>query len=222
MRSWRPGRAIGLWAADVTAAVREWRRFWWRRMRSWRPGRAIGLWAADVRSGLMQVRPRTLGLATGTILLCSMALAGLLTMGGGSVPRALGGAFTVEVDESGQPYVALDPQALGDGGSTKAGGRAPAVPLFAVAAGADVFSFVPVGDPQPPPGPSPGPDPSPAPSPGPSPSPTPTSPPPTTTEPPPTTTEPPPTTTEPPPTTTEPPPTTTEPPPTTTEPPGPT
>ena len=123
MRSWRPGRAIGLWAADVTAAVLAWRRFWWRRMRSWRPGRAIGLWAADVRSGLMQVRPRTLGLATGIILLCSMALGGLLTMGGGSVPRALGGAFTVEVDESGQPYVALDPQALGDGGSTRAGGR---------------------------------------------------------------------------------------------------
>jgi hypothetical protein len=223
---------MGLWAADVREWGRDRRRamgLWPADLRAWGRDRrqAIPLWAADVRARLMQVRPRSLGIATGIILLCPVTLVGLLMTAGGSVPRALGQAFTVEVDESGRPYVALDPQAIGNDQPTSAGGGGDvdaSVPLFAVAASGGVFSLVPVdgsvggNDPQTPPGPSPGPDPSPGPSPGPSPPPT-TEPPPTTTEPPPTTTEPPPTATEPPPTTTEPPPTSTEPPPTTTEPP---
>ena len=238
-------RVIRYWKAGA----REWGRFWWHRSRAWRPGQAIGAWvaylrerggsrredlrswAADVPARLLQIRPRSLGLWAGLILLCSMMLVGVLQSGGGSASSALGDAFTVEVDENGQSYVALDPDAVGESTSTRAeggGGGDRSSRLFAIVQSGSAISLVPVdgsagGLSQPPPGPGPGPgpspSPSPAPSPGPSPSPTPTSPPPTTTEPPPTRSEPPPTATEPPPTSTEPPPTITEPPPTTSEPP---
>ena len=223
------------WAADLRASGG----FRWHRFRSWQAyGRDRRAWGGyrwhRFRSGLMFGRASTLAFAA-TVILGSVALVGLLAMGRGSAPRVLGGAFTIGVTDDGVPYVALDPEGLGQAQGGAANDRASgengssAVALFPLDTSEGVLSLdggegSPVGnDPQPPPGPDPGPDPSPDPSPGPSPSPTPppttTEPPPTSTEPPPTTTEPPPTTTEPPPTSTEPPPTSTEPPPTSTEPP---
>ena len=214
------------WAAERRAR----RGFRWHRFRSWQMYGRDGYWWHRFRSWQMYGRANTLVFAA-SVILGSVAVVGFITMGRGSAPRLLGEAFTIGVTDEGVPYVALDPEGLGQaqGGAAKDGasrGSGPsAVAHFSVDTSGGVLSLVggegsSVGnDPQPPPGPNPGPGPSPVPSPGPSPSPTP---PPTTTEPPPTSTEPPPTSTEPPPTTTEPPPTSTEPPPTTTEPPPPT
>ena len=186
---------------------RAWDGFRWNRFRSWQ----------------LHGRANTVAFAA-SVILSSVALVGFLSMGRGSAPRLLGEAFTVGVTDEGVPYVALDPEGVGQaqGGAAKDGtspGSGPsAVPLFLVDTSGGVISLVGGGgssvgnDPQPPPGPNPGPGPSPVPSPGPSPSPTP---PPTTTGPPPTSTEPPPTTTEPPPTSTEPPESTEPPPPNT-------
>ena len=117
--------------------------------------------------------------------------------------------FKIEVTDEGVPYVALDPEGLGQahGGAAKNGpsrGSGPsAVAHFPVDTSGSGVSLLDggggssVGNDQPPPGPNPGPNPSPGPSPGPSPAPTPSpSPPPTDTEPPPTDTEPPPTDTD--------------------------
>jgi hypothetical protein len=222
------------WAAELRAR----RSFRWHRFRSWltygRDRRAWdGYWWNRFRSWVTYGRASTLAFAATIIL--SVALVGLLSLGRGGAPRLLGGAFTLGVTDAGVPYVALDPEALGQaqGGAPKDGASrgsgASAVVLFSVDTSGGFLPIVggegsSVGnDPQPAPGPNPGPGPSPDPSPGPSPSPTPpptrTEPPPTNTEPPPTNTEPPPTNTEPPPTNTQPPPTNTEPPPTNTEPP---
>jgi hypothetical protein len=226
------------WAADLRDRW-AWGGFRWHRFRSRQMyGRDRREWGgyrwSRFRSWLTYGRASTLVFAA-AVILGSIGLVGLLTMGRGSAPRQLVEAFTIGVTDEGVPYIALDPEGLGQaqGGATKdgasGGSGTSAVALFPVDTSGGVLSLVggegsSVGsDPQPPPGPNPGPNPSPVPSPGPSPSPTPppttTEPPPTSTEPPPTSTEPPPTSTEPPPTTTEPPPTTTEPPPTTTEPP---
>ena len=215
------------WAADLRDR-RAWGGFRWHRFRSRQMyGRDRPEWGgyrwSRFRSWLTYGRASTLVFA-GAVILGSIGLVGLLTMGRESAPRQLGGAFTIGVTDEGVPYIGLDPQGLGQaqGGATKdgaSGGSGPsAFALFPVDTSGGVLSIVggegsSVGnDPQPPPGPNPGPSPnpgpgpSPVPSPGPSPSPTP---PPTTTEPPPTSTEPPPTSTEPPPTSTEPPPTST-------------
>ena len=212
--------------------LRAWGHFRWYQFRTWQMyRRRRRAWGG---SWQLHGRADTLAFAA-TVIIASAAIVGFLTMGRGSAPRLLGEAFTVGVTDEGVPYVALDPEALGQeqGGAAKdraSHGSGPsAVALFSVDTSGGVLSFVGGGGssvgngPPPPPGPNPGPGPSPVPSPGPSPSPTPpptrTEPPPTSTEPPPTTTDPPPTTTDPPPTTTEPPPTTTEPPPTTSDPP---
>ena len=220
------------WAADLRARGGfRWHRFpSWQTYRQDRRARAGYTWHT-FRSRLMFGRASALAFAA-SVILGSVALVGLLAMGRGSAPRLLGETFKIEVTDEGVPYVALDPEALGQpqGGAAKnrASGESgsSAVALFSVDASGGGVSLVGGGgssvgnDPQPPPGPNPGPNPSPDPSPGPSPAPTPSpSPPPTDTEPPPTDTEPPPTDTEPPPTDTEPPPTDTEPPPTDTEPP---
>ena len=197
-----------------SAEVRAWGGIRWQRFRSWQ----------------LHGRADTLAFAA-SVIIASAAIVGFLTMGRGSAPRLLGEAFTVGVTDEGVPYVALDPEGLGEaqGGAAKDGaspGSGPsAVALFSVDTSGGFLSLVggegsSVGnDPQPPPGPNPGPGPSPVPSPGPSPSPTP---PPTRTEPPPTSTEPPPTTTDPPLPTTDPPLPTTDPPLPTTDPPLPT
>jgi hypothetical protein len=211
---------------------RSWGGYWWHRFRSGLTyGRnrrtGDGYWWHRFRSWQLQGRADTLAFAA-CVIIASVAIVGFLTMGRGSVPRLLGEAFTVGVTDEGVPYVALDPEGLGEaqGGAAKDGaspGSGPsAVAFFSVDTSGGVRSLV-VGegssvgnDPQPPPGPNPGPVPSPVPSPEPSPSPTP---PPTRTEPPPTSTEPPPTTTDPPLPTTDPPLPTTDPPLPTTEPP---
>jgi hypothetical protein len=214
---------------------RAWGGSWWNRFRSGPTyGRdrrtGDGYWWHRFRSWQLQGRADTLAFAA-CVIIASVVLVGFLTMGRGSVPRLLGEALTVGVTDEGVPYVALDPEGLGEaqGGAAKDGaspGSGPsAVALFSVDTSEGVLSLVggegsSVGnDPQPPPGPNPGPGPSPVPSPGPSPSPTP---PPTRTEPPPTTTDPPPTTTDPPLPTTDPPLPTTDPPLPTTDPPLPT
>jgi hypothetical protein len=233
-----PDNPARRWAADLRDR-RAWGGFRWHRFRSRQMyGRDRREWGgyrwSRFRSWLTYGRASTPVFAA-AVILGSIGLVGLLTMGRGSAPRQLGGAFTIGVTDEGVPYIVLDPQGLGQaqGAATKdgaIGGSGPlAVTLFPVDTSGGVLSLVggegsSVGnDPQPQPGPNPGPNPSPVPSPGPSPSPTPppttTEPPPTSTEPPPTSTEPPPTSTEPPPTSTEPPPTSTEPPPTSTEPP---
>jgi hypothetical protein len=227
------------WAADL----RAWGGYWRHRSRSgptYGGDRRTwdGSWWIRFRSGLTYGRAKRLAF-NASVILGSAALVGFLTMGRGSAPSLLGEAFTIGVSDEGVPYVALDPEGLGQaqGGAAKdwasRGSGPSAVALFAVDTSGGVLSFVggegaSVGnDPQPPPGSNPGsnpgPGPSPVPSPGPSPSPTPpptrTDPPPATTDPPPTTTDPPPTTTDLPPKTTDPPPTTTDLPPTTTDPP---
>jgi len=211
------------WAAELRA--RHQFHSWQTHRRAWG-----GSWWNRFRSGLTYGRADRLAFAA-CVILGSVVLIGFLTMGRGSVPRLLGEAFTVGVTDEGVPYVALDPEGLGEaqGGAAKDGaspGSGPsAVALFSVDTSGGFLSLVggegsSVGnDPQPPPGPNPGPGPSPVPSPGPSPSPTP---PPTRTEPPPTSTEPPPTTTDPPLPTTDPPLPTTDPPLPTTDPPLPT
>jgi hypothetical protein len=238
------------------AGLRAWGGFRWQQFRSWQMYRRAwgGSWyrfrsrlthgrdrqpweghrLERFRSRLSYGRANTLAFAA-SVILGSAALVGFLTMERGSAPSLLGEAFTVGVTDEGVPFIALDPERLGQapqGGAATDGasrGSGPsAVPLFSVDTSGGVLTFVggegsSVGsDPQPPPGPDPGPGPNPGPGPSPGPSPSPTPPP--TTEPPPTSTEPPSTTTDPDPTpTTDPDPTpTTDPDPTPTTDPDPT
>ncbi len=156
------------------------------------------MWIRDVRAGAPLLWRRALhptretfgrtvgGIAGLVFIVGSVAvLVGLLTTTGGSrIPSLLGGSFTVEVSESGVPYVAIDTDASGGEGNepTLASGRdkdgSSLILLFPV--GSD-FSFggtdpPPGSDPVPPPpgtSPAPAPSPSPPQSPGPSPAPTP-------------------------------------------------
>ena len=144
-------------------------------------------WTWDLKQG----RKVTVGLIGGCI--GALVVIGFLaaTDANYSPVSPLGQAFTVQVSDSGVPYVAIDPDAVGQSGSepTQANGSPPGrgrggpSPILLFPLGGNLTfggeSPPPGGtpgpspDPQPKPGPSPSPSPTPYPSPGPSPSPTP-------------------------------------------------
>jgi hypothetical protein len=170
----------------------------------------LQVWARYAWETAPQWTRSTVGVALASMVGAVTAI-GLLQATNESIPTVLGGSFIVGTDDSGQPYIALDPVAVerepggGADADSSGGSRSSVVPLFTVAIGEGVVSFVGGegspggGDPQPPsPDPLPGPSPAPSPAPSPSPQPTPwptTTVPPTSTEPP-TTTESPTTTTK--------------------------
>ena len=151
------------------AELRAWGGFRWQQFRSWQTYRRAwggswyrfrsgltrgrdrrtwdGHWWERFRSGLSYGRADTVAFAA-SVILGSAALVGFLTMGRGSAPAVLGEAFTVGVTDEGVPYVALDPEGLGQGqdGAPKDGGSSEsdssAVPVFFVDTSGDVLSFI--------------------------------------------------------------------------------
>ena len=132
---WHPFRS---WQMDR----RGWGGYRWNRFRSGLThGRDRLAWDSlrwnRFRSWQLQGRANTLAFVA-SVILSAVAGVGFLSMERGSAPMLLGEAFTVGVSDEGVPYVALDPEELGQpqGGAAMDGasrGSGPsAVALFAV------------------------------------------------------------------------------------------
>jgi hypothetical protein len=136
-----------------------------------------------------ELLPALITAAIGVLLVVGFVEA---TDGDISPASTLGGAFTVEVGDNGIPYIAIDPEALGQneaepltGSGGDEGGTSGSSPAALFPSDGDLSTSggdnplpgtdpQPSPDPRPTPVPSPSPSPSPDPSPGPSPSPPPT------------------------------------------------